>query len=196
MQIARIAVAGWAVATLVVGVATAGCGNDTKAPSTGAGANGSGSTQPVDYAALLVKQHDIGGDFTASGPPVQNPNGAPGVSQLFSNADGSRVIGDAILIVADPATAAVGVANTKNNYASKVTGGDWQPADVGSNGTIISGSMPDNSHAITVLVFSEGKAMVSLEFDSAPNDPIDREVALDIGRKQDAALKEGLPKYK
>jgi hypothetical protein len=193
MEIARTAVAGWAVATLVVGAATTGCGNDKTASSPSSSGAPTSSSPPIDYNALLIKPHDIGGDFTASGPPVLNPNGAPGINQLFSNADGSRVIGDAILIVADAATAAVGVANTKNNYASKVTGGEWQPADVGSNGTIISGSMPDNSHAITVLVFSEGKAMVSLEFDSAPTDPIDRDIALDIGRKQDAAIKDGLP---
>jgi hypothetical protein len=46
---------------------------------------------------------------------------------------------------------------------------------------------------MTVLVFTEGKALVTLEFDSAPNDPIDPVVALDIGRKQDAAIKHGLP---
>ena len=31
----------------------------------------------------------------------------------------------------------------------------------------------DNSQAVTVLLFTEGKALVSLEFDSAPNDPTD-----------------------
>jgi hypothetical protein len=44
-----------------------------------------------------------------------------------------------------------------------------------------------------VLLFNEGKALVNLEFDSSPNDPIDPGVATDIGRKQDAAIKSGLP---
>ena len=121
-----------------------------------------------------------------------NPNNAPGVAQLFANADNSRRIGDTILIVADPATAAVGIENTKTNYAGKVSG-TWQPVDVGSNGAMISGTSPDNSQAVTVLLFSEGKALVNLEFDSAPNDPMDPGVATDIGRKQDAAIKSGLP---
>jgi hypothetical protein len=193
MEIARTAVAGWAVATLVVGAATTGCGNDKTASSPSSSGAPTSSSPPIDYNALLIKPHDIGGDLSTPQPPVLNPNGAPGIAQLFTNADGTRRIGDTILIVADAATAAVGVTNTKNNYGSKVTGGEWQPVDVGSNGIMISGMMPDNSQAITVLVFNEGKAMVNLEFDSAPTDPIDRDIALDIGRKQDAAIKEGLP---
>ena len=40
---------------------------------------------------------------------------------------------------------------------------------------------PDNSQAVTVLLFTEGKALVDLEFDSAPNDPIEAGVATDVG---------------
>jgi hypothetical protein len=203
MELARVTVAGWAVATLVVGAAITGCGNGNKVSSpssSGASSSSAGSSaaaspsagQPADYSALLIKASDIGGDLTTPQPPVLNPNGAPGVAQLFANADNTRRIGDTILVVADAATAAAGVTNTKGNYGSKVTG-TWQPADVGSNGAIISGTSPDNSQAVTVLLFTEGKALVNLEFDSAPNDPIDLDVAKDIGRKQDAAIKSGLP---
>jgi hypothetical protein len=202
MRVARRGVAGWAVGiTIAAGVLT-GCGNTNKSPSasstsgtssTSSSAVGSPSPgQPTDYGFLLIKPSDIGGDLTSPQPPVQNPNNAPGVAQLFANADNSRRIGDTILIVADPATAAAGVDNTKANYAGKVSG-TWQPVDVGSNGAIISGTSPDNAQAVTVLLFTEGKALVNLEFQSAPNDPIDPAVATDIGRKQDAAIKSGLP---
>jgi hypothetical protein len=202
MELARITVAGWAVATIVVGTATSGCGNDhtTSSPSsssaTSSGSSsavtGPSSAQPTDYSSLLIKPSDIGGDLTTPQPPVLTPNNAPGVAQLFANADNSRRIGDTILIVADPAVAAAGVENTKANYGGKVSG-TWQSVDVGSNGAMISGKSPDNSQAVTVLLFTEGKALVNLEFDSAPNDPIDPAVATDIARKQDAAIKSGLP---
>jgi hypothetical protein len=199
MEIARVTVAGWALATLVVGAVTTGCGtgNNASSPSSSASVSSAASgtaapsAQPTDYSALLIKPSDIR-DFTAPQPPVLNPNGAPGVQQLFANSDNSRRIGDAILIVADAATAAAGLENTKGNYGSKVTG-IWQPADVGSNGVIITGNSPDNSQAVTVLLFTEGKALVSMEFDGAPNEPIAPDVAKDIGRKQDAAIKSGLP---
>ena len=207
MEFARITVAGWAVATIVVGTATTGCGNDHKtaspsssATSSSAAAESTGSSavtspspgQPTDYSSLLIKPSDIGGDLTTPQPPVLNPNNATGVAQLFANADNSRRIGDTILILADPAAAAAALENTKTNYAGKVSG-TWQPVDVGSNGAMISGKSPDNSQAVTVLLFTEGKALVNLEFDSAPNDPIDPNVATDVGRKQGAAIKNGLP---
>ncbi|BBX64451.1 hypothetical protein MSAS_36250 [Mycobacterium saskatchewanense] len=198
-MVARISVA--AVAALVAGATVAGCGGNkasapSSSPSTTSAASGSITSpspgQPMDYSSLLIKASDVGGDFTAPQPPVLNPNNAAGVAQLFASADNSRRIGDTILIVADPAAAAAGVDNTKTNYGSKV-GGTWQPVDVGSNGTMISGTSPDNSQAIAVLLFTEGKALVNLEFDSTPNDPIDPAVATDIGRKQDAAIKSNLP---
>jgi hypothetical protein len=141
---------------------------------------------------LLIKASDIALDLNAAQPPMLNPNGAAGVAQLFANPDNTRRIGDIILIVADPSAAAAGLDNTKTNYGTKVNGA-WQPVDVGSNGAIVSGTSPDNSQAITVLLFTEGKALVNLEFDSAPSDPIDADVAKDIGRKQDAAIRRGLP---
>jgi hypothetical protein len=144
------------------------------------------------YGALLIKPSDIGGDLATPQPPVLNPNGVEGVAQLFANPDNSRRIGDTILIVDDPATAAAGLNNTKHNYAGKVSG-TWQPVDVGANGAMLSGTSADKSMAVTVVLFTEGKALVNLEFDSAPNDPIDPGVATDIARKQDAAIKNGLP---
>jgi hypothetical protein len=204
MQLARISVVGWSVATVVVGAATSGCGDyhhsspSTSIPTGAASSTGSSAVtspsagQQTDYSNLLIKAGDIGGDFTTPQPPVLNPNNAAGVAQLFANADNSRRIGDTILIVADPKVAAAGIENTKANYAGKVSG-TWQPIDIGSNGAMISGSAPGNSQAITVLLFNEGKALVNLEFDSAPNDPIDPGVAIDIGRKQDAAIKGALP---
>jgi hypothetical protein len=199
MELARITVA-CAVVTLAVGATGCSSGSKpaaTSATSTSTSAASSSSSpgtsgQPSDYSYLLIKASDIGGDLSATQPPVVNPNGAIGVAQLFANTDNSRRIGDTILIVADPAVAAAGLENTKANYAGKVSG-NWQSIDVGSNGALISGTSPDNSQAITVLLFTEGKALVNLEFDSVPSDPIDADVAKDIGRKQDAAIKKGLP---
>jgi hypothetical protein len=189
-------VKGWVVAAVVVGIVTAGCGNSgkTASPPAKSAAPSAVSTPtgpPPDYSALLIQPGDLGGDFTAPEPPVLNSNNTTGVSQLFVNADNSRRIGDTILVVADPSMAAAGLENTKTNYAKKVTGG-WQPVDVGTNGAMASGMSPDNSQAIAVLLFTEGRALVSLEFDSAPSDPIDPAVATDIGRKQAAAVKNGL----
>ena len=211
MELVRASVTGWAVATVVVGTAITACHHKPPSPwvpgpgsyvgpsstsstsSTGSSAvTGPSPAQPTDYSSLLIQPEDIGGDFTAPQAPVLNPNNAAGVAQLFANSDNSRRIGDTILIVANPAVAAAGAANTRANYAGKVSG-TWQPIDVGSNGAILSGTSPNNSQAVTVLLFTEGRALVNLEFDSAPDDPIDTAVATEIGRKQAEAIKAGLP---
>jgi hypothetical protein len=196
MERVRMTPTGWAVATVVVGIAITGCGNNsnpsshtTSAPSS---ASSSSPAHPPDYSALLIQPGDLGGDFTAPQPPVLNFNNTTGVAQLFVNADNSRRIGDTVLVVDNPEVAATALENTKTNYAQKVTGGTWQPIYVGSNGSIISGMSQDNSQAITVLLFTEGRALINLEFDSAPTDPIDPAIATDIGRKQAAAVRNGL----
>lgn len=198
MERARRTVTGWAVAAAVVGVVLTGCGDAHKtASSHPSGAASSASTPspapPQDYSALLIAPADIGGGFTAPQPPVLNFNNTSGAAQLFVNPDNGRRIGDTILVVDNPAVAATSLDNTKTNYVQKVTGGTWQPVDVGTNGAMISGVSQDNSQAITVLLFTEGRALVNLEFDNAPGDPTDPEFAIEVGRKQATAVKNGLP---
>ena len=211
MQTARKAATGCALA-LVVGAAAAGCGNHqtTSAPTSSSTTTSSAAPtssappgtvtspppgQQTDYSVLLIKPADIGPDFSAPQPPLLNPDNGLGVAQLFVNADNSKRVGDFILILADPAAAAAGVENTKKNYAGKVSG-TWQPVDVGSHGAMISGgsgTAPDSAKAVTVLLFTEGNALVNMEFDSPPDAPMDPDAVIDIGRKQDAAIKDQLP---
>jgi hypothetical protein len=52
---------------------------------------------------------------------------------------------------------------------------------------------PDNSKAVTALMFTEGTAFTTIEFDSAPDGPVPPDVVTDIGQKQDDAIKKVLP---
>jgi hypothetical protein len=63
---------------------------------------------------------------------------------------------------------------------------------VGTGGTMVSGTAPAGSKAVTVLLFTEGKAFVNLEFASPPNDPVPPQFVTDVGQKQDTAIKNGL----
>jgi len=198
VEIDRIGAVGCVVAVMA---ASAGCGDADKgapppssssASATSSAVTGPPSGRPSDYGSLLIKPDEVGGGLTAPQSPMLNPNNAPGAAQLFSNADSSRRLWDTIVVASDPSAAAAELSSTQGGYNGKVSG-SWQPLAVGANGASISGTAPDNSQAMTVLVFTEGRALVTLEFDSAPNDPTDPAVALDIGRKQDAAIKRGLP---
>jgi hypothetical protein len=43
------------------------------------------------------------------------------------------------------------------------------------------------------VMFTEGKTFVDIEFESAAGDPLPPDFVLDVARKQDAAIKAGLP---
>jgi hypothetical protein len=143
----------------------------------------------------LIKASDITlpGDTFTDPPPIQNPNGQPGVATVFTNQNDTREISDDILILPDAPGAVNALNGSKAALGNTVTGGTPAPAAVGTGGTIVSGTTPDGSKAVTVLLFAEGKAFTNLEFLSAPNDPMPPQFVTDVGQKQDTAIKNGLP---
>lgn len=204
MKTSIIAVGGVVVTSLVVGGSVVGCGSNKSSTTSssgsatspaGAGAASSPGRAPTaDYTGLLIKATDIvlPGDTFAAQPPTQNPNGQPGAATLFSNQNDTRKIGDDILILPDADTAVSELDEEKAGLGNVVSGGTPAPAAVGTAGTMVSGTSPDGSHAVTVLLFTEGKAFTNLEFDSPPNDPVPAGFVADVGQKQDTAIKNGL----
>jgi len=197
-----LVVTGLAASSMLLGGAMAGCSSNSSPTASSSASSSkqatatsaSASAEPSDYSTLLIKATDIvvpNDTFTAM-PATPSPGGQPGVSGGFTNAAGNRVIGDTIMILPDASAAATALDGAKSSLGSSVTGAP-QPASVGSNGTIVSGPSPDNSKAVTVLLFNEGKSFTTIEFDSAPNDPVPPEIVTDIGQKQDDAIKKGLP---
>jgi len=165
----------------------------TSVPPTSAVAAPTTSAVPADYINLLIKETDIVAPeaFTAK-PPIPNPGGQPGVATSFSNADGSHVIGDTILVFADEATANTALEAAKAALGQSVNGTP-QPADIGTGGTMASGASPDGSKSVTVVLFTEGKTFTTLEFDGPVAAEAPEDFVTDVGQKQDAAIKAGLP---
>jgi hypothetical protein len=154
----------------------------------------SAATDGQDYGKLLIAASDItapGDTFTAQEPTL-NPNGKPGVAALFANGADTREIGDTILVLPDAAGASTALQGAAAALGGAVADGTPNPAEVGTDGTMVSGTSPDGAKAVTVLLFTEGTAFTTLEFDSAPGDPVPPEFVLDVGQKQDAAIKSGL----
>lgn len=196
----RTSALGLTATAVLVGATVVGCGGDknpaassSPAASTPSAASPS-SAAPADYSNLLIKPGDVGPNATADGPPSQNPSGITGVGQVFKNPDGKRTIMDTIAVFPDPATAAQTAANMRDVVGKKVNG-PQQPIDIGSNGFMVigQGSDPANPMEISEAVFVEGRAMVDLESDCVIGNPTPADVLLDLARKQDAAVKAGLP---
>ncbi len=192
-----------ALACAVVGLTGVGC-SSSKAPEASSSSSATSSSSAAssthaapanDFAGLLIKPTDIelpGDTFTAQEPTV-NPGGKDGVATAFTNQTQTRTIGDTILVLAD-ATEAKGVLDSSlASVGQSVADGTPQPLAVGSNGTLVSGTSPDGTKAVTVVMFTEGKGFALLEFDSAVGDPVPPEFATAVAQKQDDALKAGLP---
>jgi hypothetical protein len=204
MSISRTVVAGVAAATALA-LLVAGCGGKptsststsgsaTSAKSTASSAaTSSASAQPTDYTRLLIQASDINApiQFTG-GPPTNNPNGQPGAAITFNTDDNSHVIKDTIQVLADPAAATNALNAAKGAQGNAVKNPITNPFNVGTGGTTLSGNSPDNSKGVLILMFTEGKAFVTLEFDGPVDSLPPEDFVTDVAQKQDAAVKKGL----
>jgi len=212
MNIARLSATSLAVAALVIGVTASGCskGDDSKSESstssvasstTSAEATSEEGTpaetsaapaEPADYGKLLLPPADMGDDTQTPGGVQLNPGGNPGAAQVYASPDGKQKIIDTILVFPDVAAAASNF-ESNSKTMNEVTTGAPEPVEVGDQGVMAIGTSPDGTKSVTVVLFSQGKSLVSLNFEGEPNDPVPPDVAKDIATKQAALIADGLP---
>lgn len=193
MRISHPVIAGVIAASTLAGASVAGCSSHSKssAPTSGSPTS-TRAAQPDDYTHLLIKASDIDAPepFTA-GPPVKNPNGQQGAQVTFSDQDKTHTIIDTIQIMPDPAAAASQLDSAKAMHREALLAKPLG-VDVGVDGATISGPSPDHSKGVTILVFTQGKAFVTMEFDGPSYALAPPEFVADVGHKQDEAIKKGL----
>jgi hypothetical protein len=205
----RTSALGLTATAILISATVVGCGGD-KSPTASSGSASSSNSAtpsnpptsaappapgtPADYSNLLIKPSDVGPNATADGPPSQNPSGITGVGQVFKNPDGKRTIIDTIAVFPDTATATQTAENMRDVVGKKVNG-QQQAIDIGTNGFMVigQGTDPANPMEISEAVFVVGRAMVDLESDCVIGNPTPADVLLDLARKQEAAVKAGLP---
>jgi hypothetical protein len=149
---------------------------------------------PVDYRRLLLNAADLtdAEDTFVERSREANPNGGTGASAFFVNGEDSRAIIDTFLIYPDAATATATLKQAAGTLPTLVAGGAPQPLAVGTGGVTVSGTAPDEDKAVTLVFFSEGKALVRLEFQSAVGDPTTDDFVADVAKMQQIALRVGL----
>ena len=167
-----------ATAALAVGVTTFGIA--------------SAAADPADYSALLVNPNDVT-DSTAysAAAPIQNPNNQPGVSAVYSHRDG-RQITETVLVLPDPAAATGAMNASQGEMANRIANEKTQPVQVGTGGTLLTGTSPDGAKSVSVLLFTQGNAAATVQFDGPTADPAPTDFVVDLGQKQDAAIKNAL----
>jgi hypothetical protein len=150
---------------------------------------GYAAAQPGDFSTLPVDPNLITDSLAYNAAPlVLNPNGQPGVQAVYTHRDGSRQITSTILVLPDAPAADAALDGAR--MVSKVANSRTAQAAVGSKGTIVSGTSPDGSKSVSVLSFVEGNAATTIEFDGAPKDPAPPDLVLELGRKQDTAIRD------
>jgi hypothetical protein len=116
----------------------------------------------------------------------------PGASAFFVNEKDTRAIIDTVLVYPDAATATAALHQAAGQLSSKVVGGSPQPLSVGTDGVVVNGTYPDEDKAVTVMSFTQGRALVRLEFQSATGDATTERFVTSIGKMQQIALRTGL----
>lgn len=149
----------------------------------------------ADYSHLLLQAADLTDheDTFAPRSASANPGGAPGASALFVNSDDTRAISDTVALYPDNATASATLREAVSKAGTVVSGGAAEPSPVGTDGTVIRGTSPDGTKAVTLLLFTEGRALARLEFQSATFDPTTDQFVTNIGKMQQIALRIGQP---
>ncbi len=206
MRVSRTVLAGAAVAAALI-ASIAGCGGKPASTSTSTSGSATSATsarssapasptsaQPNAYANLLIQASDINAPIQFNGgPPTNLPDGQPGVAATFSTDDNSHIIKDTIQVLADPAAATNALNAAKGDQSKTITNPTApRPFNVGTGGTTVTGKSPDNSKGVLILMFTEGKAFVTLEFDGPVDSLPPEDFVTDVGQKQDAAVKKGL----
>ncbi|MCV7303154.1 hypothetical protein H7J93_26365 [Mycobacterium barrassiae] len=200
-----------AVAALIC-VAVAGCQPTGNQPATGfpslpASTTSSAQAAPttsqaddadgkdVDYSRLLLQPGDLSDteDTFAVRSTSTDPGGFPGASALFVNEEDTRAIADTVVIYPDAATASTTLREALPGIDKVVAGATPKPAPVGTDGTMAVGTSADGTKSATLLLFTQGPALVRLEFQSALGDATTDDFVIQVGKMQQIALRTGLP---
>ena len=154
---------------------------------------GSATAQPDDYTVLLIDPNAVT-DSTAytAGAPVFNPNNQPGIEAVYTHRDGSRQITETVWVLQDAAAATAALNAAQADAAGQVANETTQPVQVGTGGTLLSGTSADGSKSISVLLFTQGNTASAIEFAGPPTDPAPAELVTEIGQKQDAVIQSAL----
>jgi hypothetical protein len=160
----------------------------TTSPAT---SSASPTAAAADHGKLLLTAADLSDaeDTFVEQSREPGPNGVPGATAFFVNEADTRAISNTLFIYPDAATAS---ASLQQATSTTKVAGEPQSAGVGQDGVVIRGSRPDEGNAVTLLLFTEGPALVRLEFQSADGDQTTDGFVTSIGKMQQIALRYGL----
>lgn len=150
--------------------------------------------EAADYRSLLLWAADLSDaeDTFNERSRDAEPNGSPGASAFFVNDEDNRAISDTVLVYPDAETATATLQQAAGTLPTLVVGGTPTPIAVGTDGVVTAGTDPEANKSVTLLLFTEGRALVRLEFQSAAGNPTTDQFVYNVGKMQQIALRVGL----
>lgn len=142
----------------------------------------------VDVSRLVITAADIPlPGLTRQSVQAVTQGPLTGATALFGTADGTKQVGETIVVLPDAAAARTAVQGAVSSTQSQRPGSTTSTVPVGDQGVVITGYQ-QNGTASTLLLFSQGVASVAMDFRSPATDPVPADVATAAGGKQAALL--------
>jgi hypothetical protein len=149
----------------------------------------------IDYRDWLLQPQDMtqpNAGYTVPKPATLNPEGRPGAETMIVSNDSTNAVGITLLILPDEQSAPAGLQQAMTDIATVVPAAAPTSQPVGDEAVSVAGTSRDGSQAATALLFRSGRAIVRIDFYSLPGHPTPADVIVDIGQKQNIALRTGL----
>jgi hypothetical protein len=174
----------------VLGLCACGSSADAAgAPAAQVSSAPASAAPSVDVAQLAIQAGDIplpGFSQQSLQPVTEGP--VTGLAAVFGTADGTRLLGETIVLLPDAEAARTAVQGAVSTTESQRPGSTTATVPVGDLGMIITGYRVDGTES-TMLLLSQGVASVVMDFRSPETDPIPADVVTAVGVKQAALLK-------
>jgi hypothetical protein len=142
-----------------------------------------------DLRPLVIAAQDI--PLPGFGPPDVGPldeNAVDGLTAFFTSTDGDRQLGETIVLLPDADAARTALRGASTRTTQQRPGAESVPASVGDGGVLVTGYQRDGT-ASTLLLFTQGRASVVMDFRGPATDPVPPQVALEAGVRQAALLR-------
>lgn len=157
------------------------------APTTG--------SSSVDYRYLLLRPEDMvlpNSGYSVMREAEMNPGGVAGAEEMIISDDATNAVGITIVLLSDASAAAGQLPIAIANLSTVTATVPPLPAPLGDGAQTLSGTTPDGTKSAVALMFRQGRAIARIDFYSLLGQPTSMSAVLDVGQKQNVALRVGL----
>jgi hypothetical protein len=180
---------------LLAPITLPGAAETTTTTTTRAATSTVAAPAPFDYRNLLLRPEDMArpnNGYSVPQEAAMNPDGITGAEVLITSDDSTNAVGITIVVLPDASTAAEQLPLAISQLSTVAATDPAMPAPFGDGAVTVAGTTPDGTKSAVALMFRQERAIVRIDYYSLLGQPTPMDVVIDIGQKQNAALRAGL----